>query len=217
MFIERVLSGCFFWLIIITNLASERFGYLTFNDLDAEAKLQKISESPRRFKIGFVLILTEHFSIVALAVFLFLAFSPHNLTLALIWMVSRTAEGLVQIYFKKDYWRLLETAGLYPGSGGVEKNELIDTARMILNTKGTVFSYTQILFSIGTLAYSTLFIVHGVIPAAIGWFGIAAATLYGSGNMIFLLKSGSKALWNIGGLLILLFELVLGGWLIFTG
>jgi hypothetical protein len=41
-----VLAGFFFWFIIITNLASGRFGYETFSDLDADAKLQKIKSNP---------------------------------------------------------------------------------------------------------------------------------------------------------------------------
>ena len=56
MITEMMLSGLFFLLIIITNLASNRFGYQTFGDLKKEAKLEDISKYPKKFKIGFVLI-----------------------------------------------------------------------------------------------------------------------------------------------------------------
>ncbi|MFE3846193.1 hypothetical protein ACFL1L_04980 [Thermoplasmatota archaeon] len=70
-------------------------------------------------------------------------------------------------------------------------------------------------FSIGTLAYSILFVVYEIIPTIIGWFGIVASIIYGFGNGIFFVKPNIKTIWNLGGLLILLFEIVLGGSLIF--
>ena len=45
--IELMLSGFFFWFVIVTNIASNRFGYQTFSDLDAEAQLQKINADPK--------------------------------------------------------------------------------------------------------------------------------------------------------------------------
>jgi len=70
-------------------------------------------------------------------------------------------------------------------------------------------------FSPGTLAYSILFVTYGVIPAIIGWFGIVASIVYGFGNGVTIVKPNFKVLWNLGGLFILIFEVVLGGWLLF--
>jgi len=214
--IEMILSGFLFLFIIITNLASERFGYETFSDLDSDAKLQKINNDPKKFRISFVLILIEHISIIALAVMLFIAFSPYNIILAIVWTIFRTAEGLIQIYNKKNYWRLLNIARQYSGTSGAEKNALTDLGRSILKTKNSSFTFAQILFSIGTLAYSILFVAYGVVPAIIGWLGIVASILYGFGSGITLVKPNFKVLWSFGGLLILLFEIVLGGWLLFS-
>ena len=214
--ITEMLSGFLFLFIIITNLASGKFGYETFSELDSDAKLQKINSDPKRFKIGTVLILIEHFSIIALALMLFVAFSPYNIILAAIWAVARTGEGLIQIYNKKSYWGLLNIARQYSATSGAEKNALIDLGRRILRTKNTVFTFAQILFSIGTLAYSILFATYDVVPEIIGWFGIVASILYGFGSGIKLVKPNFKALWGLGGLLILVFELVLGGWLLFS-
>lgn len=210
-----ILSGFLFWFIIITNLVSNRFGYQTFGDLDTEAKLQEINEDPRRFKIGFILILIEHASIIFLAVMLFLAFSPHNLILAVVWTISRSGEGLIQICNKKNYWRLLNIARQYSGAYGAEKFALDELRLGILKSKRSNFAFAQILFSIGTLAYSILFVTYGVVPAIIGWFGIVASILYGFGNGMTQVKPSFKVLWNIGGLFILLFEIALGGWLLF--
>jgi len=215
--IEIVLSGfLFLFIIIILILASERFGYEIFSDLDSDAKLQKINKDPKKFKIGIVLALIEHVSIISLAVMLFIAFSPYNIMLAVVWTIFRIGEGLIQIYNKKDYWGLLNIASQYSGTSGAEKNALIDLGRSILKTKNSIFTFAQILFSVGTLAYSILFATSGVVPEIIGWFGIVASILYGFGNGIQLLKTNFKALWNIGGLLIWIFEPILGGWLLFS-
>jgi hypothetical protein len=161
-----------------------------------------------------ILILLEHFSIVSLAITLLIAFGPYNIILGIIWCVSRIGEGSIQIYDKKNYWRLLDTALKYSNNSGVKKDALIDLGRSILKTKASRFAFAQILFSIGTFAYSLLFFIYGVIPIIIGWFGIIVSILYGIGNVIFQRKSNFKILWNIGGLLVLLFEIILGGWLL---
>ena len=214
---EMWLSGFFFLFIIITNIASGKFGYKTFGDVDSDTQLQKINNDPTKFKISVALILIEHLGIISLAVSLFIAFGPsYNIILGIVWSISRIGEALIQIYDKNNYWGLLNLAKQYSDANGAEKDSLIDLGRSILKTKESRFGFAQILFSIGTLAYSILFVTYGVVPAFFGWFGIVASLLYGFGNGIFLIKPDVKVLWNIGGLLILLFELVLGGWLVFV-
>ncbi|MCP8312388.1 MAG: DUF4386 domain-containing protein [Candidatus Methylarchaceae archaeon HK02M1] len=214
--IIEMLSGFFFLFIIITLIISERFGYSVISDLDSDTKLQEINKDSKRFKIGTVLALIEHGSVIALAIMLFIAFSPYYIILAVIWTICRIGEGSIQIYNEKNYWGLLNIARQYSGIGGAEKNSLSDLARSILKTKNSVFVFAQILFSIGTLAYSILFVTYGVVPEIIGWFGIVASIIYGFGNGIQLVRPNFKVLWNFGGLLILLFEILLGGWLLFS-
>ena len=50
--IEIILSGfLFLFIIVILNLATAKFGYEIFSDLDSEAKLQKINQNPPKFQI----------------------------------------------------------------------------------------------------------------------------------------------------------------------
>jgi hypothetical protein len=214
--IELILAGFFFWFIIVTNIASERFGYITLNEIEAEEKLEKISKNPKDFKISVALIITEHLGIIALAIVLFIALNSYILILAVAWTISRTGEGVIQIYSKKTYWGLLNLAGQYSGASGSDKKALIESANGILKTKHSVFTSAQLLFSIGTLAYCIVFVSHGIVPEIIGWFGIVAAILYGSGNGIIFVKPDFKVLLYLGGLLVLIFELIIGGWLLFS-
>jgi hypothetical protein len=192
------------------------FGYEIFSDLDPEAELRRVGNAPRKFKIGVGLVLLEHSSIIALAAALFLAFGAINIALAIVWTTTRTVEGLIQIYVKKDYSQLLNSARQFTGTNVAGRSELLDSCLRILRRKNSTFTFSQILFSIGTLAYSILFISYEAVPSPIGWFGIVASTIYGFGNGARLVKPDHKALWNVGGLLIWIFETVLGGWLLFS-
>jgi len=210
-----MLSGFLFLLIIVTNLASNRFGYQTFGDLEKEAKLIKISKYPKKFKISYFLILIEHFIIILLAFTLFFAFNIYNIVLAIIWTISRSIEGLLQIYNKKNYWGLYNIAKKYSTANDSEKKSLEELRISILKSKMSNFMFAQIFFSIGTISYSILFVVYDIIPVFIGWFGIVASIIYGLGNGIIFVKPDIKVLWNLGGLLILIFEIILGGSLIY--
>jgi hypothetical protein len=192
------------------------FGHGTVDDLNSETKLQKINDDPKKFRISFVLLIIEHVVIILLAITLFIAFSPFNIILGIIWVTFRGMEGLLNIYGKKNYWGFHNIARQYLEASNAEKTELVDLSQSILETKNSLFAFAQILFSIGTLAYSILFVIYETaVPIFVGWFGIVASSIYGIGSGIQLVKPNFKALWNVGGLLILIFELVLGGWLLF--
>ena len=153
MIIEMSLSGFLFLFIIAILLASERLtGYGTVSDLDSAAMLQKINSDPRKFRISIVFALVEHVSIISLAVLLFIAFSPYNMVLAVVWTVFRIGEGLIQIYNKRNYWRLLDIAGQCSGSSGAGKNALIDS--------GAAFSKQKTLSSHLHKSYSPLVRSH---------------------------------------------------------
>ena len=216
MFVE--ISGLFLLLIIVVLvIASSKYGYEIFSELDSNAKLQEISEDPKKFRKGAILAVIEHVFIISLAVSMFVAFSPFQLLLGVIWLSARSVEGLIQIYRKRDYFGLLNIANQYSKASGSEKDALSDSALVILKSKNSTFSIAQILFSIGTLAYSIIFAFYViVVPVFIGWFGIVASIIYGFGNGLARVRADSRALWNLGGLLIWIFELVLGGWLLFN-
>ena len=208
------LSGFLFLFIIITNILSTIYGYKTFSDMDTDGQLQNISNDPTKFKISFILIVSEHIGIIVLAMTLYIAFSRYNLILGIIWCLSRVGEGSIQVYNKRKYWRLLNIASEYLGRSAVEKKRLNEITLDILKSKNRIFSYAQILFSIGTFSYSILFVIYGVVPIIIGWFGLIASIIYGLGNIIYNRKKDFKVIWGLGGVLIFVFELVLGIWLL---
>jgi hypothetical protein len=186
------------------------------DDSNSDAELQKISNNPKNFKMSIAIALIEHGCVIALAIMMFIVYSPYSLILGIVWMVVRIGEGLIQFNNEKDYWKFLNIASKYSGSSGAERTTLSELADTIFKTKESRFKFAMLLWSIGTLAYSIVFIIYGVVPPIIGWLGIVVSILMGIGIGIQLAKRPyPKVLSAIGGLSAIIFELILGGWLIY--
>jgi len=208
------LSGFLLLFIMIAIIASVQFGKKIWDDLDPDDRLRKINNDPNKFKKSVVLAFIHNFSIIAFVIVLFIAFGSYSIILGIVWITFRIWESLILSYNEKNRWGLLNIAKQYSVTKGTEKKSLSDKALAILKTKDSRFKFAQIPFSIGTFAYSILFIIHGISPI-IGWLGIVASILYGFGNGIELVKPNLKIPRYFGSGMIWLFELVLGGWLLF--
>ena len=208
------LSGFFLLFIMFAIMASVQFGNKLWGDLDSDARLQSINNDPNKFKKSIVIAFIHNFSIIAFVIILFIAFGSYSIILGIVWITFRTWESVILSYNEKNRWGLLNIAKQYSVTKGAEKNSLSDKALTILKTKDSRFKFAQIPFSIGTFAYSILFVIYGISPI-IGWFGIVASILYGFGNGIELVKPNLKVPRYFGSGMIWLFELVMGGWLLF--
>ena len=212
------IAGLLFLLIIVVNIASVSYGNELMSDLNAAVKLQRISEDPTRFKKGIELAVVEHLTIIALSVTLFIAFSSYDKRLGWVWLVARSLEGLILIYTETRIWELLSLAERYLVVDITEQSTLIEMGQNILQTKNTGFLLASVLFGIGTMMYSYLFVTHGVAPLNIGRAGIIIGFLWGVSNGLSLFTPSFLVLTNLSGLAVLVFELLLGGWLLlFSG
>jgi len=197
------------------------FGYILEpmpKHYESDAKLQKFNNDPKKFKLSVMVALIEHLSIIVLVIVLFIAFSPYNVILGIVWTIFRIGEGLIQVYIEKDYWGLLNIAKKYSATSGMEKDSLFDSYRSTLQTKSSRFTYAMVCWSIGTLAFSILLVTYEVVPLFIGWLGIVASICIGFVDGIKLVKPNFKVyevLSSIGGLVSILFEALIGGWLLF--
>lgn len=210
------MAGFLFLFILVLNVAMGALGYLMEkDDYDPDADLLKISSNPKRFRTGIALALTEHGCVIALALLLFGVFAHLNMMLGVVWAICRTGEGLIQFYNEPSYWRLLRTAGQYSGARGASKTSLSDSARAIFEAKERRFRFAMILWSIGTLAFSIVLIASGVAPQFVGWLGIIASVLIGFGTGMKLVRPELKVP-PIGALFAILFEILIGGWLLFS-
>ncbi len=210
-----MLSGFLFLFILVLNLVMGAFGYLMEkDDYDPDKDLEKINKNPKKFKIGIGLALIEHCCVIALTILLFIAFSSYNIMLGIVWGVFRTGEGLIQFYNEPYYWKLVDLAKKYSSTSDAEKKSLSDSARIIFKGKDTRFKYAMVCWSIGTLAFSIVLVNSGFVPVFIGWLGIIASILVGIGTAIKLVKTKIK-LALVGALFAIVFEIIIGGWLIY--
>jgi len=213
--IEMMLSGFLFLFILVLNVVMGAFGYLMEkDDYDPDKDLKKINKNPKKFKIGIGLALIEHGCVIALTILLFIAFSPYSLLLGIVWGIFRTGEGLIQFYNEPYYWKLINIAKQYSSASGSEKKSLSDSVRSIFKGKDTRFKYAMICWSVGTLAFSIVLINSGFVPIFIGWLGVTASILVGIGTAIKLVKPKIK-LALVGALFAILFEIIIGVWLIY--
>jgi hypothetical protein len=186
------------------------FGYkMEKVDYDPTNDLNKINNNPNKFKTGIALALIEHASVIALTILLFIAFSSYNLMLGIVWLLFRTAEGLIQFINEPNYYRLLTIAKQYSSSSS-EKESLSNKAKNIFKTKDVRFKIAMVCWSIGTLAFSIVLVTSEVVPEIIGYLGIIASILVGLTTATKLVKPKSKDLTAIGGLTAILFEIIIG-------
>jgi hypothetical protein len=209
------VSGFLFLFILATGVASRALGY-KLDDYDSEAKFQAVIDDSRKFKISVGLMLIEHAGIIALAIALFVAFGSHSAALGFVWVTFRTGEALVHFYSEIGFWGLLTLARQYSVAGDAERKALSDSGRVVLHVKNSRFTLAMVLFGVGTLAYSILFVAYGVVPPTIGWLGIVVGALDIVGSGIRLARPNFVALAYLGGLLTLIFEAIIGGWLLFS-
>jgi len=216
MIIEMMLSGFLFLFILFLNLVMGVFGYLMEKDeYEPNADLKKINKNPKKFQIGITLALIEHSCVIALTILLFIAFSSYNIMLGIILIIFRTGEGLIQFYNEPFYWKLINIAKRYSSASGAEKKSLSDSASIIFKGKDIRFKYAMICWSIGTLAFSIVLVISDVVPPIIGWLGIIASILIGFGDGLKLIKPKVKYT-EIGALSAILFEIIIGGWLLLS-
>jgi len=214
-----ILSGFLFLAILILFLAVlPLLGYVMgTGDFDSKSVLLKINRNPNKFKLSVGIALVHDICVIILAVFLFLAFSSYNIFLGIILLIFRTGEGLVLIYTEKIYWKLLNIAEKYSNVSNTEKTEQVNSGRSILEIRNSKFSFGMILWSIGTLSFSIIIVTSTVVPSLIGWLGIIASIAVGFHDGIILTKQTEYKILMAGSLAAIVFEIIIGVWLIFYG
>ena len=195
---EFLFSGILFYLVIVLNISSNFFGYKTFGKVDSLSTVSQINEDHNKFKYGFSLILSEHFTLIILVIMLFIAFNQYSIILASIWLIARSLEAIIQIYNKTKYWQLLNISIEYATADENRKKKLLEVCNGILVSKNSNFNFSQLFFAIGTFCYSYLFTTINLVPDLIGWFGVIASIIYFIGNAIeYVQKSNNLILGKL--------------------
>ena len=206
------LCGFLYIFILVTNAAGVGLGNRN-DETDFDSKLLTVSGNPGRYRMSLFVTIGSHLGIVAITVMLYLAFSSYNREYALIGSVFRMGEALVMIYSEVSVFRVLDYAREYvlPESN---KEALRLTFAQIMQMKNIRVDMGLLLLSIGAVAYCILFIQSASVPSRIAWLGLSAGVISGIGIVIKLF-SGFSTLSLIGMVLMMIFEVTFGGWLMF--
>jgi len=215
----KISGFLFLFIIAVYLILLPTIGYQAeIGDYDPDALLQKINNDPKKFQLGIGIALIHNICVVMLTIMLFIIFSSYNIILGIVLFIFRTGEGLMLIYNDKKYGGLLNIARKYSSAGDAEKSSLSDLTRNISKTKDNRFVFAMLLWGIGTLAFSIVLVTYSVVPSFIGWLGFVAGISQGLGNGIKLKKPNLKVIEGILAILslaALLFEILLGVWLLF--
>ena len=209
------LSGFLFLFIIVLYLIIiPTFGYKAeINDFNAE--LQKIKENSKKFQIGIGLAYFHNCLVIMLTILLFIAFGSYNLVLGIVLLIFRIGEGLILCYNDKNYGKLTSKARNYSSMSDNEKISISNYAPKFIKRKSFTFDIAMIFWAIGTLSFSIILVFYGVVPLFIGWLGIIASVSFGIGDGFKIVKQKSNVLMSIAGLLAVIFEVLIGVWLLF--
>jgi hypothetical protein len=163
--------------------------------------------------MGVSVAIASHLGIVAITGTLFLAFSPHNRQLALIGSLAHLGEAAAMIYGEIIVLRLIDLAREYALAEG-NKEGLRLIGDQTLRTKNARVDLGPLLLAIGAIAYCSSFVQSGAVPSMFAWLGLAAGVISAVGiTMNF--ASGFGSLAVIGMVLMMVFEVTFGGWLLF--
>jgi hypothetical protein len=214
----RLLGAAFLIVIATTLIATIPLDVVVGNSIGSSVEpdmLEKISNNPTMMRIGILGGLLNSTAIVALAVLCYFVLKEQNRILALLalglWLGEAIFFAMIQIGslalipLSRDFVNAAAPASpFYQTLGGFLYNGLYNQGFMIL----------MWFYCTGGLLWYYLFYMSRYIPRAISVFGLLAVTLGLAGIVLQLFGFIDP---NLGFLLILPFELIIGGWLMLKG
>ena len=134
------LCGFLFLFILLTTMLSKFMAGAPLDPEDVPSTLGTVAEGGKRFRISIVFDLVSHVSIVALAGALYLAFSPHNRSLALLGTLWRVAEGTIIAFSELNNFVLLAVAQRFVSATGAKAVALEAMGRTFILVEGFVLN-----------------------------------------------------------------------------
>jgi len=210
------LCGFLYLFILLTSVLSKFMAGAPLDPEDVSNTLGAVAEGGKRFQISIVLDLVSHVSVVALAGALYLAFSPHNRSLAFLGTLWRVAEGVIIAFNEVNNVVLLAVAKKFVSATGAEAVALETMGRTLIVAEDWGLKIGLAFFALGWLMYGILFVSTGAVPSTLGWWGAVAGLLAVVGRWLALVGP-DVGLVAASFAPIMLFEVVFGVWLLFRG
>jgi len=210
------LCGFLLLFVLLTSVLSKLMAGDRLDPEDAPNTLGVVAQTSKRFRMSIVLDLASHVSVVALSGALYLAFSPHNRSLALLGTLWRVTEGVIIAFNEVNNVVLLAAAQRFVSATGAEAIALETLGRAFIVAEDWGLKAGLVFCALGWLMYGILFVSSGAVPPVLGWFAVVAGILAVVGRWLALVGP-DVGLVAISFVPMMLFEPVFGIWLLFRG
>jgi len=209
-------AGLAYVLIIVVPLLSMLLidPKITVSD-DIVATINNIIANEVLFRLDTTITLLMFVGVVILALALYKILKPVNKQLAQLALLWRFAEAIVGMVAVLSSYILLT---FITSEGNIEKfgsEQFYALAEMLHGFYWNVTPVIFILLAVGSIIVFYLFLKSRFIPKALSIWGIASYSLVLIGSLISLIFSGDA--YMILGSQTIIFELVIGFWLLFKG
>ena len=204
-------AGIAYLVIIVTSILSMIFGpFKLMVEGDIASSIINISENQLLFRIGATYDLLMFIGVIILSVALYRIVSKVNKTIALTALFSRIGEALVG-----SLTVVFSVAILILINKDLSSGPINETVEFLFDIKAVTLNIVYAFLGFGSILYCYLFYKARLIPRWLAAFGIFAFTLVFVESIAVLLFSFESTI--ITGVSAILFEIVIGIWLIAKG
>ena len=213
------VAGVTFLLYIAVGLSTIYVdGLITRDAVDVASRLANIAQSTSLMKLQIVLTLLSAICAITIAVTVYGLTRHIDRELALFAYVFRVAEGIIIVMATLIVVALIVVASNATGSTGANSTYLAMGTVLLGIERVIGMNIAAFCFTLGSAFYSYLFIKGRSIPAALAWLGFTISVILAIAlplQLIGVLQEG--LLTSLMWMPMLLFEVILGFWLIFKG
>jgi hypothetical protein len=204
-------AGIAYFVIIITSVLSISLGsYRLRVEGDISQTIENIDSNQFLFRIGIVYEILMYTGVILLSVALYHLLKGVNQPKALTALLCRFGEAMMG---------MLTVVGsiiiLFMVNGNFPSETLQDAVLVIFEIQDALMGILMVFIGIGSIIFLHLFYTSRFIPRWLSVFGIVAFTFVGLESLIILLHPMQS--WVFPGLLAILFEMVIGLWLMIKG
>jgi hypothetical protein len=179
------------------------------------AKLASVAQHAPQVRLAIVLSVVTIFDALVLAVALYAITRDQDADLALLALACRVAEGVVSTITTLAILGLLSVATA--GFAAADPSAANALGSLLLKVQGWSMTIGATLFAVGSTLYSYLFLRARSIPVPLAWLGLLASILLVVALPAQLAGFIEGAMGRSMWLPMLVFEVVLGLWLLIKG
>lgn len=204
-------AGIAYLLIIGTSILSMIFGpYKLMAEGDIAATISNISENQLLFRIGATYDLLMFIGVIILSVALYRILSKVNKTIALTALFCRIGEAMIG-----SLTVICSITILILINKGMNSQSINGTIEILFDVKAATLNIVFAFLGLGSILFCYLFYRARLIPRLLAAFGIFAFLLVFAESIAVLLFSVQSTI--VTGLSAIVFEIIIGIWLIAKG